>query len=307
MKTLVTGSNGFIGAALASALEREGVDVVRATRATVGTIDGTTNWSAALQGCDAVVHLAACVHVMGTVDDALRARYHSTNVEGTHALVRQAIEEGVHRFIFVSTAKVHGEGQTSAYQETDTPSPQDAYAASKWEAEQQLKALATPTAMEWVVLRPPLVYGPNVGANFKTLLRLVARRVPLVLGCVHNQRSILYIDNLVDAIRTCLTHPAAASQTFLVADATLLSTPDIVRALARGFGHRARCIPIPVAWLRLAGALLGKSAQIARITGSFVVDIHHITHTLGWQPPYSAEEGLMRTARWYQETSKPLR
>jgi nucleoside-diphosphate-sugar epimerase len=400
MKVLITGSNGFIGATLADALEASGTDVVRAVRnigladialnekwvienlgakrphpnplplgegssglaaagegyepffvqrnnIAVGDIDATTDWSAALNGCDAVVHLAACVH-MGTSinstlasnllamepprkrhvlhvhsfsrypslrallpkrvnrgaqmnpDNADHAPYHSTNVEGTVNLARQALQAGIKRFVFISSAKVHGEGRMAAYHELDTPCPQDAYATSKWEAEQQLHALAKDAAMECVILRPPLVYGAGVGANFLALMRLVARGIPLPFGCIRNQRSLIFVHNLVDAIRHCLIHPAAAHQTFLVADEPPLSTPELTRAIAHAQGKRVWLLPVPVQWLQKIGVMAGQSAQISRLTESFMLDTHHIQTTLGWEPPYTTQEGLAQTARWYQ-------
>jgi UDP-glucose 4-epimerase len=303
MRILVTGANGFVGSRLCTHLVTQGHAVQPAVRGArgmadevaVGTLDAATDWAVALDGCDAVVHLAARVHVMhDTAADPL-ALYRATNTDATLSLARQAARAGVRRFVFVSSIKVNGEGRDAPYRETDPPAPQDAYAISKWEAEQGLWRIARETGLEVVVLRPPLVYGPGVKANFRRLLDTVARGWPLPLGAIENRRSLLYLGNFVDAIRVCVEHPAAAGQTFLIDDGQPVSTPELVRAVARAMGRPARLLPVPAGMLEFAGALLGKRAAVARLTGSLWLDSSLIRARLGWTPPYSMAAGMAAT------------
>lgn len=303
MKALVTGATGFIGNALCKHLSAHGHQVIRAVRrdATLSgdilfsQIDGATDWAEALTGCDVVVHLAARVHVMDdTVQDPL-ALYRAINTEATLNLARQAAQAGVKRFVYVSSIKVNGEGRDTPYRETDAAAPEDAYAISKWEAERGLARIAADTALEVVILRPPLVYGPGVKANFQQLLRMVERGWPLPLGVIRNRRSLLYLGNFVDAIRVCIEHPAAAGQTFLLDDGQAVSTPELIRALSHAMGRPARLLAVPVTVLELAGTLLGKRAAVARLMGSLYVDSSAIRARLGWMPPYTLQQGLATT------------
>lgn len=223
------------------------------------------------------------------------AEFREVNTEGTLNLAQQAAQAGVKRFVFVSSIKVNGEGRNAPYRETDAPAPEDAYAISKWEAEQGLWRIAQETGLEVVVLRPPLIYGPGVKANFRRLLNTVARGWPLPLGAIENRRSLLYLGNFVDAIRACVEHPAAAGQTFLVDDGQPVSTPELVRAVARAMGRPARLLAVPAGVLELAGVLLGKRAVVARLTDSLWVDNSLIRTRLNWSPPYSMEVGLAAT------------
>jgi UDP-glucose 4-epimerase len=315
MKALVTGATGFVGTALCARLADCGHGVVPAVRSksglphevVVGNLDASTDWRPALTGCDAVLHLAARVHVMEDAAQNPLALYRATNTEATLNLARQAAQAGVKRFVFISTIKVNGEGRDAPYRETDAAAPEDAYAISKWEAEQALQQIAADTGLEVVILRPPLVYGPGVKANFMRLLRTVERGWPLPLGAIRNRRSLLYLGNFVDAIRLCLEHPAAAGQIFLLDDGEPVSTPELIRAVARAMGRSARLLAVPVGMLELAGALLGKRAAVARLTGSLYVDSSAIRSRLAWMPPYSLQQGLAATVADWQRCQKECR
>lgn len=302
-KVLVTGATGFVGQALCDHLTGIGHEVIPAVRRTrglpgevvIGDIDVSTDWRAALMGCDAVVHLAARVHVLDDTAQNPLTLYRETNTEATLNLARQAAQASVKRLVFISSIKVNGERRDVAYRETDIPMPEDAYAISKWEAEQGLQQIAQETGLEVVILRPPLVYGPGVKANFLRLIRTIERGWPLPLGAIHNQRSFLYLGNFVDAIRLCIEHPDAAGQTFLLDDGQPVSTPELIHAVARAMGRPARLLAVPVGILERVGMLLGKRAAVTRLTGSLFVDSSAIRTRLGWTPPFSMEAGLAAT------------
>ena len=312
MNILVTGANGFIGKATCAALRQAGhavTPIVRrpnslAGEQIIGDIGGQTDWCTTLTGMDGVVHLAARVHLMrDTAADPL-AQYRAANVEGTLHLARQAAAAGVRRFVFVSSIKVNGAERAKPYTEADAPQPADDYARSKWEAEQGLWKIATQTRLEVVILRPPLVYGPGVRANFLALLRAVARGMPLPLGAIHNQRSLVYVGNLTDAIIHCLEHPAAVGKTFLVSDGEGVSTPELVRRIAAALGRPARLLPVPSLLLRMLATLTKKSALARRLMDSLTLDNTAIRHTLNWSPPFTLDEGLSKTAAWYLSQKK---
>lgn len=304
-RVLVTGASGFVGRALCQQLAARGVDFVRTTRredkvaptsVVVGELADDVDWSTVLSGVDVVVHLAGRVHVMRDSAADPLAEFRRVNTQGTLNLARQAATARVRRFVFVSTVKVNGEGGAQAYTEDDRPAPQGAYARSKWEAECGLREIAADTAMEVVTVRPPLVYGPGVKANFLSMMRWIKRGLPLPLGAIHNQRSLVALDNLVDFLMVCATHPAAANQTFLVSDGEDLSTTQLLVRIAAALGRPARLLPVPV-WVIHAGAsLLGKSGFAQRLCGSLRVDIAKAKSLLGWSPPLSVEEGLRRVA-----------
>jgi nucleoside-diphosphate-sugar epimerase len=256
----------------------------------------STDWSIALEGVAVVVHSAARVHVMHDTEADPLAAFRAVNVEGTLNLARQAAAAGVKRFVFVSSVKINGESTQlgRAFTEVDLPNPQDAYGQSKHEAEQGLRQLSTDTGMKVAIIRPPLVYGPGVKANFASLMRAVQRGWPLPLGAVHNQRSLVALDNLVDFIVTCITHPQATNQTFLVSDGQDLSTTELVRGLAQAAGVPARLLPVPVWALQAGASLLGKGDAVQRLCGNLQVDISKARSLLGWVPPVSVEEGLRR-------------
>ena len=307
-RVLVTGGNGFVGKALAASALSKGCAVRVSSRqkltapksqieyCQVGDLGPATDWSAALQEVDAVLHCAGRAHVMAdTAVDPLTA-FRTVNVAGTLNLARQALEAGVKRFVFISSIGVNGSQTTlgNPFSAADKPNPHNAYALSKWEAEQGLLRIAEETGMEVVIIRPPLVYGCGAPGNFAALMRAVQRGWPLPLGAVHNQRSLVALDNLVDFIVTCITHPQAANQIFLVSDGEDLSTTELIRGMARAAGVPARLLPVPV-WALQAGAkLLGKGDAVQRLCGNLQVDISKARELLGWVPPVSVEEGLKR-------------
>lgn len=316
MTILITGADGFVGAALCDRLRNEVIPlrgVVRRLKppldsdqnmAAVGDISARTDWSSALQDVTEVVHLAARMHLMNESSPDLISEFRRVNVEGTASLARKAAAHGVRRFVFLSSIKVNGEltGAGQPFTATDAPSPEDPYGVSKCEAEQMLWQIATETGMEVVVLRPPLVYGPGVKGNFIRLMRVIDKQLPLPLGAIQNQRSLIYLDNLVDAIRVCLTHPKAAGKTFLVSDGEDVSTPELIRRVAAALGRRPLLLPIPVSWMKWAGAFLGKRAAVDRLLGSLCVDMIPLREELGWNPPYTMQAGLEATAQWYRKT-----
>jgi len=222
------------------------------------------------------------------------AEYRRVNVDGALNLARQAATAGVKRFIFISSIGVNGNINTRPFTEGDTPNPAELYAQSKWEAEQGLWEIQRETGMELVIIRPPLVYGPNAPGNFGSLMRWVEKGVPLPLGAIHNQRSLVALDNLVDLIIACIDHPAAANQVFLAGDGQDLSTTELLRGVARAMGKSSRLIPVPSSLLMLGATLLGKKAVAQRLLGSLRVDISKARNVLGWEPPISVEEGLRR-------------
>lgn len=303
---LVTGATGFVGKALCVHLWRQGHVVKTVGRADnvqarapdyqVTSIDRETDWSGILDGVDVVMHLAARVHVMREQLANPLDAYRETNVEGTINLAHQAAKVGIKRFIFISSIKVNGE-QTlpgKPFTANDVTAPTDAYGISKFEAEQGLLALARETGMEVVVIRPPLVYGPGVKGNFANMMNLVRRSLPLPFGAIHNQRSLVAIDNLVSLIIACINHPAAANQVFLVSDGEDLSTSDLLRRLAKAAGISSRLIPIPAGLLNMGLTMLGKRMVAQRLLGSLQVDISKTQEMLGWAPPMTVDEGLRR-------------
>ncbi|PPK51355.1 UDP-glucose 4-epimerase family protein [Marinobacter persicus] len=306
-KLLVTGASGFVGNSLKRRLAEYGhfsaVGAVRSTRQAelpgyivVGDLDGSARWEQALEKVDVVVHTAARAHIMKDEVPHPLAEYRKVNVDGTLNLARQAAEAGVRRFVFISSIKVNGE-QTPLNQPftaEDTPSPEDAYGISKREAEQGLQALAAETGMEVVIIRPPLVYGPGVKGNFASMIRLVEKGLPLPLGAIHNKRSLVALDNLVDLIITCIDHPAAANQVFLAGDGEDLSTTELLQGVAKAMGKPSRLVPVPAGLLMFGATVLGKKGMAQRLLGSLQVDISKARNLLGWQPPLSVDEGLKR-------------
>lgn len=313
-RILVTGASGFVGRALCSTLVAQGQMVRAAVRTAVsmssadgldvvavGEVDAQTDWSRALAGISCIIHCAARVHVMHETEaDALIA-YRVVNVEGTQRLAEQAAALGVRRLVFLSSIKVNGE-QTAfgaPFLISDSPAPGDPYGLSKWEAEKALWVVSLRTGLEVVVVRPPLVYGPGVKGNLLRLLRWVACGVPLPLGAVHNQRSLIGLSNLVDLLLRCAEHPAAAGQTFLASDGQDLSTPQLIRLMAEGMNRSVHLLAVPVMLLQAGGSLLRKRGEIDRLVRSLQVDSRHTQAQLGWTPLVSVEDGVREKARWY--------
>src|SRR5690554_957115 len=307
-RVLITGATGFVGSRLLDRLLADGYSVTGAARWSAGNLDvpvflmgelsGGQDWAAALAGQDVVVHCAARVHVMAeTAADPLAA-FREVNVNATLNLARQAAAAGVRRFIFLSSIKVNGELTEPGrpFTSHDSPSPADPYAVSKAEAEAGLLQVAKQTGMALVIVRPVLVYGPGVKGNFQRMMLWVERGRLLPLGAVDNRRSLVALDNLVDLIATCVDHPAAAGQIFLVSDGKDLSTPEMLRHMGQALGRPVRLAWLPVAWLKVGAALLGKRDVAQRLCGSLQVDMEHACKTVGWMPPVSVEQGFRAAA-----------
>lgn len=310
-KVMLTGASGFVGRSLLERLHQEGYELVAPSRTPlagapagvcnplVGGLAADVDWGGSLESVSVVIHSAARVHVMNdTADDPL-VEFRKANVDGTVSLARQAAAAGVRRFVFISSIKVNGEGTEPGqpYRADDAPAPQDPYGVSKMEAEQALRAVASETGMEVVIIRPVLVYGPGVKANFRSMMSWLSKGVPLPLGATGNKRSLVAVDNLVDLIATCIEHPAAANQTFLVSDGEDLSTTQLLQRMGSALGRPARLLPVPAGLLQAVAAMLGRRAIAQRLCGSLQVDITKTRELLGWTPPVSVDDALRRTAR----------
>lgn len=305
VKVLLTGANGFLGSALARRLGKlEDCNLALAMRAAtvdselsihgVGDICATTDWSGAVAGRQVVIHAAARAHMTRDQADDPESEFRRVNVEGTQRLARQAAAAGVQRFIFISSIGVNGNISTRPFTAEDSPRPSEPYARSKWEAEQRLWSIHQDTGMELVIVRPPLVYGPNAPGNFGHLVRWIEKGVPLPLGSIRNMRSLVGVDNLVDLIIRCIDHSAAANQVFLAGDGADLSTTELLSGVGKAMGRPARLIKVPAGVLQLGATLLGKKAMAQRLLGSLQVDISKTCELLDWKPPYTVEEGLRR-------------
>ena len=308
-RVVVTGANGFVGLALCAEAVARGTAVRGITRSTcdlpagvnnlvIGSFDASTDWRDKLIDSEVIVHLAARVHVMQDVAADPLVEFRRVNVQGTLNLARQAAAAGVRRFVFVSSIKVNGEATQPglAFAADDVPAPLDSYGVSKMEAEKGLREIAVQTGLDVVIIRPPLVYGPGVRANFAAMMRWLQRGVPLPLGAIHNQRSLVSLDNLIDLIVTCINHPAAANQTFLVSDGEDVSTTELLRRMGNALGHPARLVPVPAGLLKLGAAMIGRADMAQRLCGSLQVDIEKTRCLLGWCPPITLDEGLKRAA-----------
>lgn len=301
---LVTGATGFVGQALLPKLVA-GEYAVRAVsrrqmptgvRAGIDWVVADLPSAASLDGCDAVVHLAARVHVMRERAADPLAEFRRVNVDATERLARRAAAAGVRRFVFLSSVKVNGEETAPGqpFRADDAPTPEDAYGVSKYEAEEALHRVAAETGLEVVIIRPPLVYGPGVKGNFRTMLDWLRRGLPLPLASLGNRRSLVGVDNLCDLILTCLSHPRAANETFLVSDGRDLSTAELLRLAGEAMGRPALLWPCPPSLLKGAAAMVGKPGIARRLCGNLQVGIGKTQDVLGWHPPFSVEEGLRR-------------
>lgn len=321
MKCLVTGVNGFVGSALAKKmLDNDDFQVCGVVRKgkrglfdaetnidliEVPALDGNTCWEDIIDGVDVVVHLAARVHVMHDVAMDPLNEFRKINLEATKSIAKAAATKGVKRFVFLSSVKVNGEGGwKKVYAESDKETPTDPYSLSKWEAEQALRQIESDSGLELVILRSPLVYGPGVKANFLRMMELVNRNIPLPFSLIKNQRSLIYLGNLVDAIITCLKHPIAAGKTYMVSDGYDVSTPMLIQEVAKALGKKACLLPFPVSIMKILASLTGKKDVINRLVNSLAVENSKICSDLDWQPPYKVEEGIYLTAQWFKEVKK---
>lgn len=306
---MVTGATGFIGRALVSRLATDPRFSVRAAARReagewpkgvvalhTGDLADTPNYEEALRGVSCVIHTAAHVHVRPPKGQSHAVLFRNINAEGTRRLAEQAAEAGVRRLVFVSSIKVNGERTDpgTPFRASDIPRPRCAYGISKWDAEQALARVSLETGLEVVVVRPPLVYGPGVKANFSRLMQLVQKGWPLPLARVDNRRSLVALDNLLDLLIRCIDHPAAAHRTFLVSDGEDLSTPGLIHGIAEAMGRPPRLYPVPMLILRAVARVTGRVAEFERLTGSLQLDIQTTRETLGWAPPVSVREGLAR-------------
>lgn len=308
-RVLLTGATGFVGQALCVSLARSGYTVRAALRddarsvapgvtekVSVGDIGPSTDWGSALNGVGVVLHLAARVHVL---HDRRADAYFDTNAEGTRCLALAAARAGVRRVVFLSSVKVNGEGGAHAYTCEDEPDPQDAYGRSKLLGERYLREIAAASGLEAVIVRPPLVYGPGVRANFLRLMRWVDGGRPFPFGAIHNQRSLVSRENLVDLLVKLVDHPRAPERLWMVSDGEDLSTPELVRRIGESMNRQVRLVSVPVPALRLLGALTGRSAELTRLCSDLRVDIGYTLTELGWMPPQTVNAGIARTVEWY--------
>jgi nucleoside-diphosphate-sugar epimerase len=316
-RVVVTGANGFIGNHLCRRLVESGKEVTACIRAQadasllaaisgplsihrISSVGGDADLARALSGADAVIHLAGRAHVMRETVAAPLDEFRKVNVGGTENLASIAAQQGVKRFIYMSSIKVNGEATNGhPFRADDPPGYSDPYGQSKWEAEERLRQIAAGTTMQWVVVRPPLVYGPGVRGNFLTLLRSVFRGLPLPLGSLHNRRSLVSVFNLSDFVCLLLDHPAAANSRFLVSDQHDLSTPDLLRSIAQALHRPSRILPCPEVALHVASAVLGRRSATQRLCSSLVVDTQKATDSLCWSAPTTISWGLSRTAEWF--------
>lgn len=309
-RILVTGANGFVGSRLilskspSSSFQFRAVTRGKFVISTpdvevveVADIGPFTDWSAALNNIDIVIHLAARVHVMDDASIDPLLEYRAVNVGGTLNLARQAAVAGVRQFIFLSSIKVNGEETAPGefFSENSKPNPLDPYGISKYEAEEGLKEICSQTGMEYVIIRPPLIYGPGVKANYLRLVHAVQKGFPLPFGCINNKRSMLALDNLIDFIVLVATDPRAANQTFLLSDGQDLSSKELVTKIALAFGIAPRVLPMPTVLLKVLGVLLGKRAAVDRLLGSLQIDSSKARQLLDWIPPVTVDEGISRT------------
>lgn len=314
MKFLVTGANGFVGAATTRLLLLNGHDVVASVRpgkpvppgATPAIVDDITDeagWERAMTGIDVVIHIAGLAHegAQERPGDLMRV-----NAEGTATVSKAAVTAGVKRIVMLSTSKVVGDESSGRILRDSDPilPPEGTYAISKWQAEQNVREALKGTRTSYTLLRTVLVYGPGVKANFRAILKLVFKGVPLPFLMVRNQRSMMYVENLASAFLAVAAHPAAANQSFLISDGDNLSTPRLIRLIARGFGKRHRMFPVPTFFLAALGNAVGKKAIVNRVLRSLEVDSSRLSVLTGWKPPYSPEQGIQAACDWYADYAR---
>lgn len=280
---------------LKAALRTSVIDFNNIEQVLVSSINGATDWSAALRDIDVVIHLAARVHVMADFSAEPLAEFRQVNVEGTRQLAVLAVRAGVKRFVYVSSIKANGEEAGKPYTELDKPNPQDFYGISKWEAEQALYQVSAETGLQIVIVRPPLVYGAGVQGNFAQMIKVISKGIPLPFASVKNLRSLIYVENLVDALILCATHPSAAGHTYLVSDGEDVSTPDLLRRLSKAMEKSAILMPCNPILMKFLGRLIGKSDQVAKLLGSLQVDSSKVCRELGWKPLFTMDDGLKAT------------
>lgn len=319
MRVLLTGASGFVGQALYKELVNQGIHCIPVLRKTTETtfvqrynpekvfsiekMCAETNWDTVLGEVDAIIHAAARVHIMQDTSTDPLAAFRSVNVDATRSLAVKAAKSGVKRFVYISSIKVNGESTpyNKPFTVNDIPNPQDPYAVSKYEAEVELIKIARETGMEVVIIRPPLVYGPHVKANFQSMMNWLSKGVPLPFASISNKRSMVSVINLVDLIITCLSHPKAKNNLFLISDDQDMSTPQLLRAVADGLNVPARLISLPSVVLKLLFMVIGKKLMYSRLTDSLQVDLEHTRKQLGWTPKVSVEFALKGTARAFLE------
>jgi len=309
MTLLVTGASGFVGSALTARLIAEGRAIRLAARQplerntatiVIGDLAGDVDWSKAVDGVDTVLHLAGRAHIQGR-EARSDTSFLRVNVEATRRLAQASAAAGVRRFVFLSSAKVMGDESGAApFRESDTPHPVGEYATSKLLAEQAALDVAQTTSLSVVILRSPLVYGPGVRANFLALLRAVDRGIPLPFGAVRNARSLIAVDNLVDALLACAADTSSSSEVYFAKDSEDLSTSTLIRIIAKALGRKARLVPVPPTALRLGARLVGRQEMLARLIGTFSIDATRIAERLGWRPRMSSAQAIEATARWYR-------
>jgi nucleoside-diphosphate-sugar epimerase len=302
---LLTGATGFIGTHLTSELlckrnfslltvARNFIDLPGMDFIKIHDLRAVSSWHDALVNQDVVIHTAGSAHVYKGDSFDESGAFRGINVDVTLNLARQAAQCGIRRFLFISSIGVNGTISQQPFSETDSSKPSNAYAHSKWEAEQGLWEIQRETGMEMVIIRPPLVYGPHAPGNFGSLVKCVAQGVPLPFGAIHNRRSLVAVDNLVDLIITCIDHPAAANQVFLAGDGQDLSTTELLQGVAKAMGRPSRLLPVSPSLLKFGAALLGKQAMAQQLLGNLQVDITKACTLLDWKPPICVEEGLRR-------------
>lgn len=319
IRTAVTGASGFVGSALVQHLaDDKKYEVVAVARSNPLNLEPGVTYQRiedfseknicklVLNNVDVLIHCAARVHVMNDKAVDSLNEFRKTNVDSTLSLARYAAYSGVRRFVFISSIKVNGEGTApeKRFTSDQVPFPIDPYGVSKWEAEQQLRTLSAESGMEVVIIRPVLVYGPGVKANFLNMMRWLYKGIPLPLGAIHNKRSLVALDNLVDLILTCTDHPRAANQTFLVSDGEDLSTTELLQRLSQALGKRPHLLPVPAWMLETAARIFGKQSIAQRLCGSLQVDISYTRERLDWTPPVSVDAALRKTAQHFLEQQK---